>query len=547
MKEAAMVWRLIGVLPLAVAALVLGGGAHATTQTVFNGRIAFTDVTGIASMNPDGSGQWGLDLVVGDDNPVWSPDGTRVAFTTYRNGDEDIYSMAPDGSDQKELTFSQSYDSDPTWSPDGKAIAFISFRADGSGIYVMNADGSDQHLLAAVNGYPSHPSWSPDGRSIAFHNFSYDYSSGTDRSGIWVLTGQDLHPLTTGPDDNPAWSPDGTKLAFDSTRAEAGNTDIYVMNADGTGITRLTTDIAPDTHPVWSPDGNWIAFVSGRASKISPQIFVMRADGSDVRQLTTGDGNTDPSWQPLGPPPEDRCSLWGTSASDLLVGGDGADQICGGAGNDTLIGMGGSDWLRGGPGDDYLAGGQDGDILEGGPGNDTIDARDGLPDYVDGGPGTDKVITDWTSPDVLKGIEQKQRSRDVAAWRPVTASSFEPTNPAVRAVDGSTDDWWNSGGPAPRWIEIDLLRATKVSALRLWSSPQPLGSVSLVLGKGAAPDAPFRQLARINGPTGAGQELDFVPKHAWRGIRVVRIESTSAGIQQDWIAWQEIQVVAARR
>jgi hypothetical protein len=68
-----MKWRLIGVLPVAIAALAIGGGAQATTQSIFNGRIAFTDVTGIASMNPDGSGQWGLDLVVGDNSPAWSP------------------------------------------------------------------------------------------------------------------------------------------------------------------------------------------------------------------------------------------------------------------------------------------------------------------------------------------------------------------------------------------------------------------------------------------------------------------------------------------
>jgi dipeptidyl aminopeptidase/acylaminoacyl peptidase len=542
-----MTRRMIGVLPVALTALALGGGARASSQSVFDGRIAFADVTGIASMNPDGTGQWGIELIPGDSRPAWSPDGTRIAFTSGRNGDEDIYSMAPDGSDQKELTFAYAYDSDPAWSPDGKAIAFVSFRPEGGGLYAMNADGSDQHLLAGDVGYPSHPAWSPDGKTIAFQAFKYDYATGIDTSGIWALTGTAARPLTQGADADPAWSPDGTKIAFDSTRDEPGNQDIYVMNADGTGITRLTTDIAPDTQPAWSPDGRWIVFASERVSKRSPQIFVMRPDGSGVRQLTTGDGNTDPSWQPLGPPPDARCSLWGTNANDLLVGGDGSDQICGGDGNDTIIGLGGSDWLRGGAGDDSLAGGQDVDVLDGGPGNDTIDARDGGPDYVSGGAGTDKVSSDWQPIDVLKGVEQRRRSLNVAAWRPVTASSFEPTNPPALAVDGSTSDWWNSGGPAPRWLQIDLLRSTNVAALHLWSSLQPLGSVSLVLGKGSAPNARFRRLATIDGPTGPGEELDFVPKHPWRGIRYVRIESTSPGTEQDWVSWGEIQVVASRR
>ncbi len=171
-------------LPIALAvgfALASAGSAQPAATLGSNGHLAFTAVTGIATMNPDGSGQWGLDFLPGDHSPAWSPDGTRVAFVTSREHDYDIYSMSADGSDQRNLTRSYAYDSEPTWSPDGAKIAFISFRAEGAGIYVMNADGSDQKLLADDIGYPSGPTWSPDGARIAFQTYYYDFETSTAR------------------------------------------------------------------------------------------------------------------------------------------------------------------------------------------------------------------------------------------------------------------------------------------------------------------------------------------------------------------------------
>jgi Tol biopolymer transport system component len=541
-----------GVIAATIASVFafVGGTAHSATSPVFNGRIAFADVTGIGSMNPDGSGQWGVDLVPNDGDPAWSPDGMRIAFTTFRNGDADIYVSAPDGSDARNLTFSYSYDSAPAWSPDGKRIAFITYRNEGAGIYVMNADGSDQHLLVGDTGYPSNPAWSPDGTKIAYQSYYFDYESSISKVGIWVANadGTGAHDLTDNYSDNdPAWSPDGKQIVFDSSRDDPDNTDIYVMNADGSGVKRLTTDVAPDSHPAWSPDGQWLAFQSERASKRNPQIYVMKPDVANVRQLTTGNGNTSPAWQPLGPAPASGCTLWGTGADDLLVGGDGSDYLCGGDGDDTIIGGGNNDVLVGGDGNDYLVGSGGSDLLLGRAGDDRLDGRDGNPDYLTGGDGRDVALTDWRSGDVQDGIEARTRSLDVAVWRPVTASSFEPTNPPAAAFDGRNDDWWNSGGPAPRWIQVDLQRATKIAKLRLTASSQALGSLSLVLGKGPGPNADFRVLARIPGPTGAGQELTYVPKHPWKGIKTIRVESTNPGTEQNWVAWGEIAVIAVRR
>jgi Ca2+-binding RTX toxin-like protein len=528
---------------VAVAACALGGGARATEQSAFNGRIAFVESTGIGSMNPDGSGLWGVDYVLGDTAPAWSPDGTRLAFVSQRNGDADIYTMAPDGSDQRELTFSNAWDTDPAWSPDGKQIAFVSYRGGNEGIYFMNADGSDQHLAVGDIGYPSHLSWSPDGKSIVFQTYYYDYETGRELTGLWIAQGASAHPLLLGSDNDPAWSPDGTRIAFDGSRDDPGNQDVYVMNADGTGVRRLTSDLADDSHPAWAPDGSAIAFQSERDGKRNPQIYTMAPDGSNVRRLTYGDATQLPSWQPLGPPPA-RCTLWGTAADDLLVGGDGSDTICGEAGNDTLIGGGGNDELFGGDGNDFLAGGPGWDIFNGDAGDDRIDARDGIREFVRGGSGNDSVIEDWSG-EVLSGIESKTRSLDVAAWRPIQGSTYELTNPFAMANDGNPNDWWNSGGTAPKSIEIDL-GVTNVASIRLTASPQGTHAINVVLGERVG-QTTWRQLHEFDGPFSAGQVLYFKPKRPWRRLQAIRVESRTSGDAPDWIAWQEIEVFAPRK
>jgi hypothetical protein len=104
------------------------------------------------------------------------------------------------------------------------------------------------------------------------------YAIEPDGSGLTRLT---HHPAFDG---DPAWSPDGQRIAFRSQRD--GNNEIYVMNADGTGVRRLTHHPADDLRPVWSPDGRQIAFLSNRDG--SPGLYVMNADGSDVRRLADG-------------------------------------------------------------------------------------------------------------------------------------------------------------------------------------------------------------------------------------------------------------------
>ncbi|MBI2650263.1 PD40 domain-containing protein, partial [Candidatus Woesearchaeota archaeon] len=96
-----------------------------------------------------------------------TPNG-KIAFVTNRDGNDEIYIMNSDGTGATRLTDNPASDNDPNWSPDGTKIGFRSERGGGSGIYVMNADGSNVNRLSPVPGFDSQPTWSPDGTKIAF-------------------------------------------------------------------------------------------------------------------------------------------------------------------------------------------------------------------------------------------------------------------------------------------------------------------------------------------------------------------------------------------
>ena len=228
-----------------------------------------------------------------------------IAFVTDRDGpdaignlgNQEIYTMNPDGSDQRRLTHEKAPDDGPTFSPDGKRIAFMSQRAGGFEIFVMNADGSDQkqltHMTEQGRGAVA-PAWSPDGKRIAF-------STRVPPIAIYVInvdgTGATKVSDEGGGASNPAWSPDGRKIAFNSRRS--GKPQLYVMDADGANLHRLTSNDAADRMPAWSPDGKRIAFESDRDGEA--KIYVMNADGSDQHRVSSQPGaDGHPSWSPDG-------------------------------------------------------------------------------------------------------------------------------------------------------------------------------------------------------------------------------------------------------
>jgi hypothetical protein len=260
-----------------------------------NGKIAFVrNNNEIFTMDPSGANQTNLtNTQAQESSPAWSPDGTKIAFSSNRTGNFQIYVMNVNGSSPIRLVSASQGDDNPAWSPDGTKIAFSSNRAFNYDIYVMNANGSNQIRLTNDPAEDREPTWSPDGGKIAFTS----RRDGGRRIYVMDADGSNQTSLTLGPDDShPSWSPDGTKIAF--TRSPGR---IFVMSAYGTNMTGLTITGITSFSPAWSPDGTKIAF--NKAEGENPlQFAVMDANGSNQIYITN-DSNLRqlPAWQRIAP------------------------------------------------------------------------------------------------------------------------------------------------------------------------------------------------------------------------------------------------------
>ena len=241
------------------------------------------------------------DNAVEDYKPVWSPDGTKIAFTSHP-WDYEIMTMKADGTDKRQLTDNDYEDSHPAWSPDGARIVYVGTPDGGdSEIFVMDADGANVAQLTDNDLEDSDPAWSPDGARIVYVGTpdggdSEIFVMDADGANVAQLTDNDLE------DSHPAWSPDGAKIAFDVAESGDENTrDIYVINADGeTDPVQLTDNDRSDREPAWSPDGARIAYTFW-PSRGQTEIFIMNADGADSERLTDDAyHNYAPVWSPDG-------------------------------------------------------------------------------------------------------------------------------------------------------------------------------------------------------------------------------------------------------
>jgi Tol biopolymer transport system component len=306
--------RILSVLaPAALALLLALGmgllGAGDPARAAFpgaQGKVFFGHDGDVWTMRADGTGATKLTTNFNAEaNPAVSPDGSRVAYEFFRG----IWVMNADGSAEKMLTDGETTDEDPAWSADGTKIAF----SRGGDIWSMNANGTGQKNLTKTPANEEYdPAFSPAGGTIVYTRTGSIWAMNPDGSGKTNLTPEDSMSqcpdspgyFFNGSSKQPAFSPDGQKIAFTGPLIcnNTIGTDIWVMDADGSDKTNLIDDNATnDFRPAFSPNGARILFESNRDGVGSPtELYSMPADGTGITRLTTNSvWDSDADWAPL--------------------------------------------------------------------------------------------------------------------------------------------------------------------------------------------------------------------------------------------------------
>ncbi|MFC2037620.1 DPP IV N-terminal domain-containing protein [Chloroflexota bacterium] len=279
----------------------IGSRTQAKSPGEPTGRLVFQTTFGgtFYAINVDGSG---LQSITHGIDPVWSPDGQQIAFVRWEEP-RGVWVVDSDGSNAMRVFEWPRETRVPSWSPDGEQIVFMRQHrgrigeiercvARGEKVFCFTLppnphynlgvvrvdDGSFWEPLPSSTERSLTPDWSPSGDQIAY----------ADVYGIFIQSadGQDRYQLTyNNKDISPAWSPDGQRVAF--VRRQHDHWEIYVVDADGRNLRRLTTTPARSdgvpansVSPAWSPDGNYIAFLTDRTG--AWEIWVMRADGANA-------------------------------------------------------------------------------------------------------------------------------------------------------------------------------------------------------------------------------------------------------------------------
>ena len=207
-----------------------------------------------------------------------------IAFTSDRAGSYDIWTMRADGSHLRRLTKDRQEDHCPSWSPDGRLIAFTRRYVHPADLFVMRADGSGVRRVLKLRGEEICPRWSPDGKRLVFVRMDNTLPSPVHAVYTVRVDGRGLRKLSTLNDawEMTDWGRNG-RILFTNDRE--GDEELWVMNADGSGMTPLTKNGIADFFPAWSPDGRKIVFAHTVANK-QPEIFIANPDGSGERRLT---------------------------------------------------------------------------------------------------------------------------------------------------------------------------------------------------------------------------------------------------------------------
>jgi TolB protein len=325
---------------LALPAALAGAAPAWATFPGGNGKLVFQRPVGkqmdLFTIRPDGSH---VKRLIGgrafEEKAEWSPDGRRIAFARGAPSGlpAEIWTAGARGGDPRRLTTWNDLAGAPTWTPANRIVYFTTkdFPPQASPddplppseLYSMASDGGDQRRLTTDEVIQVDPAVSPADGTVAYIAYRpVAGEPGVFDLGLFSIAADGSGPKAPAPFSarrdvlNASWSPDGSRIVFEVAWARPrGNTggshrqsDLLVMNADGTGLHRLTLTRALETNPVWSPDGRLIAFTSdrhvkrGKRERWGPdfELYVMRANGSRIRRLTHNSvPDLVPDWQPI--------------------------------------------------------------------------------------------------------------------------------------------------------------------------------------------------------------------------------------------------------
>ena len=261
---------------------------------------------------------------------------SKIAFVSNRDGNDEIYMMDYDGAGQTRITFNRIKDYMPAWSPDQRRIVYTTYKRSNPDLVILSVyegkstivsgardeflrrllpgreeagllldDGRERRDLHGrrrrdegppadlqFSAIDTAPSWSPTGREIAFT--SDRLGTGTPQIYIMDAEGSNVRKVSFGGNyhDAPAWSPDGERIAFVSRVDNVF--DIYILNLRTKQIVKLTESNARNENPSWSPDGRHLVFASNLSGSI--QIYTIDYDGANLRRLTSTGENKLPNW-----------------------------------------------------------------------------------------------------------------------------------------------------------------------------------------------------------------------------------------------------------
>jgi TolB protein len=305
--------RIVASWSLALLAILAASpGAHAAFPASSNGKIAFSSnrdgdfdiysVNADGSINADGSGLSNLTSNGATDlSPEWSADGTRVAFSSDRDGDFDVYTMDANGGNLVQVTDDPATDAEPSWDPTGNTLVFSSNRDGDFELYTVGSAGGSPSAVTDNPAQDVQPAWSPDGDRIVYTINPLGNLALIDPDGS-----NPQYLRTSNGNANPDWSPEAERIVFDR------NGDVLVISAtDGSDIALVFPGAEQaGADPAWSPDTTSVTYQVDPCPQCSPSSYIARSKWNwggiaEIHYVTPQQGSEEaiaPDWQPLHVP-----------------------------------------------------------------------------------------------------------------------------------------------------------------------------------------------------------------------------------------------------